>query len=73
MFTAQFNLEYPFTESYVSITLNEAEARTEWENMELKTETCWSTGQSFQICRTASATCSQSSQGSCSNTDPEVD
>lgn len=73
MFTGQFNVEYPFTESHVSITFNEADARTEWENMELKTETCWETGEEFQICRTSSETCEDSSQGTCGSTDPEVD
>ncbi|MEX2411719.1 MAG: hypothetical protein WD607_10200 [Candidatus Paceibacterota bacterium] len=64
------NIESPLIDSNFGISFSEAEARTEWENMELKTETCWATGEEFEICRTASETCKDTAQGTCSNTDP---
>lgn len=72
MINIEVDVNHPFSLENVNIeiTMNEAQARQNYEPAHLADEICWATGDPFLICRYGGAICNAGDQGSWSSTDP---
>jgi len=73
VFTVHVNFDLPFTLNDVRISINEAQAHPEYQNMELADAICWQTGETFLKCVHGSYVCDARDQGTCSELDPELE
>lgn len=73
MITIEVDVDYPISLENVNIefSMDEAEARQNYEPAHLADQICWETGDPFLICRYGGAVCNASDQGSCSSEDRE--